>query len=571
MGGLDDLQDIVKQFGKEVSDNLLPNFTNAWDNMTNMATALNKVFGQNRQRILEIQQAVGDTIPGITKLGGSVNDAFSTMKEISEATKRNVIATSEDATKLFAANQILGSSVGTIVSEFTKVGVQFSQIGPQLETSINRIQNLGLNTSQIFSDVESYMGKLNEFNFTGGVDGLAKMASHAAMFRFDMRDTFNLAERALKPEGAIALASAFQRMGVAASDLTDPFQLMYKSLNDPSGLQDSLAKMTQQYVEFDEKTKTFQINPMGMLQLRELGEQTNLSYQNLAESAKAVANLDRALGQIKPGINFASEEDKQLIGNIATMNKQGDYVVNVKNELGESVPKKLSELTQPQIDEIIELQKEKGKLKLEDIAVSQLDAQTAMVSNIAAIRQKVEYGVVTAPQITSLSEKLRDFNIGATDILEKKVGSTKDIRPQVKQTIDDIVGMLKEGASGKLTSEQMKQNMESITQKFNVLEKNSIGGFKDIVKELDQKYQQIFDKGSLKTNINPSFKPAKPATTNSLKVDYDGTIVFKIEAGAGVNTTDLERWANSSDFRKKMIDVLANLDDNAKRKIGLIY
>ena len=111
------------------------------------------------------------------------------------------------------------------------------------------------------TDVSAKMDLMNRFNFQDGVLGLTKMAAQASMLRFDMSNTFALAEKVLSPEGAIETAAAFQRLGVSAGALADPFQLMNQSINDPSGLQDSLANISKQFTYFDDKTKTFKINP----------------------------------------------------------------------------------------------------------------------------------------------------------------------------------------------------------------------------------------------------------------------------------------------------------------------
>ena len=65
-------------------------------------------------------------------------------------------------------------------------------------------------------------------------------------------------------------------MGVSIGNLTDPFALMNDSINDPGALQDSLIKATKQFTQFDEKTKTFKINPQGILTLKAMSEETGI-------------------------------------------------------------------------------------------------------------------------------------------------------------------------------------------------------------------------------------------------------------------------------------------------------
>jgi hypothetical protein len=189
-------------------------------------------------------------------------------------------------------------------------------------------------------DVTGSMGQMNRFQFEGGVKGLAKMAAQASMLRFDMQQTFNLAERVLDPEGAIDVAAAFQRLGVSAGNLADPFALMNQSINDPSGLQNSLADVAKQFTYFDEKTKTFKINPQGVLTLKEMEQQTGVSAREMSKMGLAAAELDQRLSSINAaGLKIGSEEDKQYLANIAKMGEGGQYEVKLTDEDGKEQTK----------------------------------------------------------------------------------------------------------------------------------------------------------------------------------------------------------------------------------------
>ena len=93
----------------------------AFEEMTYRATLLNNVFGQNRTRITELQQAVADTAPKIAALGGDMEATFSTMEGVSRALKRNVVGTADDYSRLYAASKLLGQDVETIVESFKKI------------------------------------------------------------------------------------------------------------------------------------------------------------------------------------------------------------------------------------------------------------------------------------------------------------------------------------------------------------------------------------------------------------------------------------------------------------------
>ena len=178
------------------------------------------------------------------------------------------------------------------------------------------------------------------------------MAAQASMLRFDMKETFELAEKVLDPDQAIEMASAFQRLGVSAGNLTDPFMLMNQSINDPSGIQDSLINVAKQFTYFDEQAKQFKISPQGILTLREMEKQTGVSAKSMREAALSAADLDKRMGDIKKtGIATGfSEDDQKLIANLSRMGEGGTgYEIKVKDDQGKESYKKLTDLTSDQL------------------------------------------------------------------------------------------------------------------------------------------------------------------------------------------------------------------------------
>jgi hypothetical protein len=247
-----------------------------------------------------------------------------------------------------------------------------SNIAEATEESVNYIQSIGLNARTIMGDVALRMEYMNRFNFEGGVLGLSKMAAQASMLRFDMNQTADFADKVLNPDGAIQMAAAFQRLGVASGDLVDPFILMDKSINDPEGLQDSIIDLAKQFTIFDEKTGNFRINPGGVRLLKELQEQTGLSYENMTKTALAAADMDRRLSQISFGIE-GSEEDKMLVANMAKMGEQEGrkFEVEFIDDEGKKQTKALEDLTQAQFEQI----KEQVRIAEEIVRQKELEKQ----------------------------------------------------------------------------------------------------------------------------------------------------------------------------------------------------
>lgn len=485
-GSLEELKKNIESLGSPI-DKILESIGEMYDE----ADKLNNAFLSGRVRMDEMADAASRAASGVLRLGGDITDVSNTMAKIAEGSRRNVIATEDQVSKLYAASKILGDDVGSIVNSFEEVGVGTAQIGENLEKSIEYVQSVGLNANVVMGDVKNNMELMNKFNFQDGVVGMSRMAAQASMLRFDMNATSNFAEKVMKPEGAIETASALQRLGVAVGQLGDPFSLMNDAINDPGALQDSLIKATKQFTQFDEKTKTFKINPQGLLTLREMATETGISYEQLSKSALAAADLDKRLSAISPTLDFENEEDKQFIANMATMSKEGDYVVKLKNdETGIIETKKLGELTQGEITKLRE-QQENAPKTLEEIQISQLDVLKDMSASLKANLAKGTFGVAGASVVRGNITGAERITRALTSSIDKNVPESGKITEKINETIDKMSSLFIQRDSNKISTEefakQLKTLEDSVISEANSLGVNGAKAIKDIFQQTNQK------------------------------------------------------------------------------------
>lgn len=460
----------ASQLGKELSSAFdmpsVKEFGANLERISSSARVINNLFGQSRERIIELQTEIANAQPAINRLAGDVGDVTKTIMEAASASRRNVVASTEDIEKLYASVKVLGGSVEGLTSGFLDVGIGIGQMGKQLEDSVNYVRSIGGNTNQVMDSVRNNMEQMNRYQFEGGVQGLTKMAAQASMLRFDMGETFRLADNVLTPEGAIETAAAFQRLGVSAGALADPFALMNQSINDPQGLQNSLADVAKQFTYFDEKTKTFKINPQGVLTLKEMETQTKVSAKEMSKMGLAAAELDARLSDISSaGLSIASEEDKQYLANISTM-KDGKYIVT----LDDKTEKELAELTQPEFDKLIEEQK-KGPKTMEEIAKTQMSISEDISGNVTAIRNAFIGGIITQKDVLKVIEDARGVTSTVTGDLSRNLSSPKAVRETLDKSIDDLSKAFKELKAGKKPSEVLSEYLEKLgTQGIKVQE-----------------------------------------------------------------------------------------------------
>jgi hypothetical protein len=557
---------------------------------------LNKNFTLSRSRIQEMNLAFTESSVEVLKLGGSLSDTVTTITEIADASNRNVIENKKVVAELYASSKILGLSAEVLVNNFKDVGYETSQIGPNLEKSITYVQSVGLNARTVMQSVSANMEQMNRFQFEGGVAGLTKMAAQSSMLRFDMSQTFGFADRMLKPENAINMAAAFQRLGVTAGNLIDPFALMNQSLIDPTGLNNSLARLGEKYTYFSEEAQAFKINPEGVRILKELEDEAGLLPGSLAKSALAAADLDKRLSQVSTaGLKFENEEDKQYLANIAAMGKGGKYEVTLED----GTKKDLQSLNQEEFDKLIKQQKDAPKT-IEEIQRSQLGYAGTMAADIASILGLLKFALPKQEKVRTNIEGFKKVMDSITNTARKKItAEDKDLEKLINDGIIEAAKLFDKASTGDLSVTDLMSQFGSIQEKImsnaGSLGDKAMTSLKEILKEsasqvkgtsyVEQKFRDamgIVSSGvsasgaksgtqtQIKTNqVAPVSKNAIMGTKNTLKnysetfnepkqvnskVDLGGVITIKVDAPPGVSQQQLTTYFESESFKRMIYE-----------------
>jgi len=432
-------------------------------------TNINNGFLESRTRVLEFSTALSDSVAGVTRLGGDLQATQETISNIALASRRNVVETSQTVQEIYATAKMLGQEADYVVESFIEVGNSVENIGEITAESIQYLQSMGLDARTIMKDVERNMESMNRFNFQDGVMGLTKMAAQASMLRFDMSQTAQLADKAMDPEGAIELASAFQRLGVTMGTLVDPYALMDASINDPGKLQDSVIDLAKTYAQFDEKTQRFEINPYGIRMLKEVEKQTGLSADNLKKTALAALELDTRLSDINFSID-ATEEDKMMIANLAKK-KDGDYVVRIFDEQKGAVDVKLSELTSQQFNKLIEQQEQEPKT-IEEIQRSQLRIDEKVGADVRALKDYFLYGFAGQTSFRRYGEDINTIYDDISTSLNKAVPTQEEMRTMFENVGNDLRSLVVNAISSQDPAQIEKALNELVKQKDSIPEKS---------------------------------------------------------------------------------------------------
>jgi hypothetical protein len=544
MGQMDELFENLEKFLKPLKTS-----ASIFDQISGAVTETNKAFGESRTRVTEFSTSIADSVMEITRLGGTAADAGNVIAQVAEGSRRNMIATTETITELYATSEFLGKTVSQLTDAFSKAGMEASLIAERTVDSVSYVQSLGLNAKEIMGDVVDNMDMMNQFNFQNGVMGLTKMAAQASMLRFDMNKTAEFADSVMDPEGAIKMASTFQRLGATMGTLVDPFALMDASINDPGKLQDSIINMAKTYAQFNEETQRFEINPYGLRMLKEIGQETGLGAENLKKAAIAALDLDTRLADINFSID-ASDEDKTLVANLAKRDEGGEYIVKVSDEEGY---KKLSELSQGQFEKLVKQQEDTPKT-MEEIASRQLSFSELIENNTKATADGLAAALVGQTAVFRNFEGVRRVGEDVYDAGFSAMGSSQDIRKMFEGVGDDIRSLVYEAAQNR--------DAKSIDSALSAIEK-AYEGTKDKSAEMMRTFLANLGDNKPKSEIETMYNK----TVNMIKdtvgikekninieqnVSMNGTVKFQVDTPSGISRKELEDIMNSTEFKNKI-------------------
>jgi len=462
-----------------------------------------KYFGGGREFENNIRAALSSGADGIIKMGGSLKDVQKIQKDISETLNTNFILQGETYSEIYAAAQLTAGSTADataasakLISDFKTLGFSLFDIGEKTGEIIQYTKSLGVNTSEVFQQIGKNMDKLNLYNFSEGVNGMAKMAAQASMLRIDMSTTLGIAEKLFKPEQAIEMAAGFQRLGVQVTDLLDPLRLMDLSLNDPAKLQESIIEMTKSLTYFDEKNQKISILPGEQRRLRELADVMGMNVNELAKMAMGAGELEEKFKRFKvPSFvpEDQKEEVKNLIANLGQL-KDGKLMVTIP---GTKEMVEASELNKDQIESLRKLQEDKAKSPVE----LQIEAN-------GLLNQIVNEGIAfkgAIPRAIAGSENVISYiNEGAKELQAQIENFKKSVGVLGEQAgiLNEMnKKSLKEGDYTKLFTDLLDRAIpkadENTYKEFNINISNlniNFESLKDAAGKLGNKFVEIFEK-----------------------------------------------------------------------------
>ena len=234
-----------------------------------------------------------------------------------------------EAMALLAEGTGLGDEFATnMAAEMDKFGASVMTSKQLVEETIKKSARMGVNGASAAKKLVSLLKLSQTYVFKGGQEGLKKMANDATKLKLDMEGIAGLAEKVMRPEGAVETAALLTTMGGEFAKLGDPFQLMFKARNDFAGFSKDIGKASSEFVEYNKQTGAFEIKAGSARdRMKELSTITGIQMEKLQEMGAAEAKYQMIRDRV--GGRFTNEEDLSLIESLAEVGKNGEIKIKM--------------------------------------------------------------------------------------------------------------------------------------------------------------------------------------------------------------------------------------------------
>lgn len=520
-----------------------------------LRTDINEKIGISGQLSEGLRQEITNSYPAAIRFGYGLEHIQEMVSEIMVKSGRFNLISQETLEKSFgSARAFVGSlqDMGTAMTEFEQIGIGGANAIDEINKAGKDSLSLGLSAKVTVKEIRENLGKINEFGFKNGVQGLAEMSRQSKEFRINMSEAFKLADKVMDPANAIDMVANLQVIGGAFGDLNDPLKLMYDATNNVEALQDSLIKAASGLATYNQEQGRFEILGINQRRVRDMAAAMGVDYKELTKSA--IASQERMLANndlMAKGFNIP-EKEKEFITNLAKMDN-GKMVIEIPKSLSEEFEGKskvaLEDLTQKQIDVLEKNRSQLEAMSPEEIARDQMNA----VTNIGR-----DVGGIFALQKVQAALALKGSGAG-------ELGLNKTAA-QAEAIVSNYTDEFLKGKKG-LLSEDNKDIIEAAKNevKNNVVVKSSLDSLKVMMEAYglnNPKLKAAYDRTMEK--IDKSFEKdssSTTATTEGQNINITHTHEYKSTPGYmdalnrenTKNPTLINEWAerNTKEFTTK--------------------
>jgi len=507
-GGVNSLQ----QIGKNIIDGLGSSMELYMKQQSALRTQVNEEIGVTGQLAEDLRNELSDANPELLRMGIGFDELVRSSQVLVRDSGKFAFINSETWKQAGTAAKAF---VGTL-EELVRMLPGFENIGMGARESVEMIEKVGMKSLQLglsskntTKELSQNIGKLNEFGFKNGIEGLGNMIRKATEFRMSMSEVFKIAESVMNPEGAIDLAANLQVLGGAIGDFNDPLKLMYMATNNVEGLQDSLIGAASSLATYNAEQGRFEITGVNLRRAREMAKALGVSYDELAKGAIASAERTSAAAAMMASGLDLKDEQKEFLTNITQM-KGGKMMI---------------ELNSDRIREALGVDKDTKEIALENL--SQKQAETLLFYQKELQDRTPEQ--IVRDQANSVTNIERDLNFLAA--LARRSGG---------KAADKLYEELVKG--GPLDPKKAADNFSKFATKEAPEVKNMMTGIADAIVDANNKYiKSKTPKGSAATkspttNTNTQQGTVAQPTTTAAPITTNTTTAANTTTTTNTNT-----------------------------------
>jgi hypothetical protein len=514
-----------------------------------LRTEINEKIGISGALSQGLRQEMLDSYPAAIRFGYGISQISEMVSTMMTKSGRFNMISSETLNNTFStARAFVGSleEMGTAFTEFEQIGIGAGNAIDEINKAGQGSLALGLVAKGTIKDIRENIGKINEFGFKNGVQGLAEMSRQSKEFRINMSEAFKLADKVMDPANAIDMVANLQVIGGAFGDLNDPLKLMYDATNNVESLQDSLIKAASGLATYNQEQGRFEILGINQRRVRDMAAAMGVDYRELTKSA--IASQERMLANndlMAKGFNIP-EKDKEFITNLSKMDN-GKMVIEIPKSLSSEFEGKskiaLEDLTQSQIEVLEKNRDQLEKMNPEDIARDQVNSVMNIERDVAAMfeLQKIEAALTVKGSGTN--------ELGLNSLAAKAEATVSTLTDQL---LKDKTGPFSE------------KNKEKIAEAVNTIKTNPIvseylnklkvmaDAYGDTNPKIKERYEKIMksfekiEKGELPNSSNGQTKNI------TFKHEFSPIPAFVDALGSSIvkNPNTFNEWAerNSNEF-----------------------
>lgn len=351
-----------------------------------LLTFVNKELGLAGKLSEDFREAITEAQPEFVRMGIPFKDVASAVERLIEDTGRFAIVGTEMLRRAGEIGTAYGMNIQDIIGaydDFENVGIGAAQAQESIADAGARSLELGIQSRRVIQGLVENIGKLNEYGFKNGSEGLEKMVRRSLEVRSNLQNVFSVAEKVFDPEGALELSANLSALGMAFGDFNDPIRLMYMATNEVEGLQMALEGVSQNLATYNTETGGFEVTGLNLRMARDAAKALGVEVEDINKTAIALAER----GQVDMAVAGLGLEDKEVefLSNISRM-KGGKMTVELltpelQKEFGSKDDKTIAvieELSSSGVKALMEYQKTIPKTEKELI-----NKQVTLVENIS--------------------------------------------------------------------------------------------------------------------------------------------------------------------------------------------